>query len=353
MILKRPVTTSLLVLLFIGCNAHESDNTLKTKIVSDFRLSDKSKEHINGLYTVVMDNPSAQELAFANVKSPLGIVITDYNGEFVEKIGREGPGPNEIRDSRYFGFDNDHNIIILDKRTALFKQFDRTTSEVTSYKYPIDKGINVTSRNLQQCGNKWYLAIQLLGRPTSTAVPIVGVFNSEFKMIDSFGGYDPFFKGRKTLMQEPVIDVDCEAGLIYTTHAKIPFIQVYSLEQGKRVGRTKRIPSSFRISDKFIPIVKNPRAFTKYLAEEQSVSLHIVHSSSYIFLIVRNNGNADYRNPNLNDREHFVAAYDKENLQYIGEAKIDGAVLGSTKEGDLIVLADELKYRINYVRVYK
>lgn len=330
----------------------EKSNVFELKVVQEFRLSEETQEHLHRMYTLVLDNPNTFELAFSNfATSPLGIIITDYKGQFIEKIGSQGRGPGEIQSARYFGFDTDNNIVILDKTGAFFMHFNRKTKEVSSYEYPIKQGISVTSRNLQMCEGNWYLAIQLLGKPTCPHIPTVGVFNSKFALIDTLGGYDPFFQGRTGIMQETEIKVDCQKGVIFTAQGKVPYIQVFSMRKKELLGRTNKIPPSFMLSDKFITMVTNPHEMTRYLSEEQSLSLHIAYSEEYIFHIFRNERNKYSRPRVFNDSDHFVAVYDRESLEYVGEAKLPGAVLGSTKKGELIVLSDERNYEIQFLKI--
>ena len=53
----------------------------------------------------------------------------------------------------------------------------------------------------------------------------------------------------------------------------------------------------------------------------------------------------------MNESEHFVAVYDRKNLKYIGETKLDGAILGSTKNGYLIMLKDENEMKFELIDV--
>jgi len=329
------------------------------EVVNELQLSDSTQKHLFRMYSTVASNPNARELAFSNFVSPIKIVVTDYEGEFVDEIGKEGRGPEEILSARNFGFDNENNLVILDKMGALFKHFDRTTGEVTSYEYPIKQGVSITSRNLQMCKEKWYMGIQWLDKSTNkllqtsahTTVSTIGVFDAAFNMVDTLGGYDPFFRGRTGILQEPLVSVDCDNRRIYTTHAKIPFIQAFSIVDKKRITRTTEVPPSFMISNKFITMVTNPREWTRFMSEEQSASLHIFDTDKYIYHVFRNENNI-YKQPrNMNDSDHFVAVYDKENLEFLGEIKLPGAVLGSTKDGKLIVLGNESKFEIQFISI--
>jgi hypothetical protein len=334
----------------LGCSTDE-ELEMETNTIKEFTLNEEAQKRLHRMTATVIDNPNAQELAFSNYASPKNVVIIDHKGQFIEQIGEEGRGPNEIQSARFFGFDNNQNLVILDKTGAFFKHFNRETGEINSYDYPINNGISITSRNLQKCGDEWYLGIQLLGKSTYTSVPTVGIFDSKFNMLDSLGGYHPYFNGRSGILQETVIKTDCTDGLIFTVQRKIPYIQVFSTETHKLIGRTDVIPPSFMLSDKFIKMVTDPREMTRFLSEEQSLSLRIAYSDKYIFLIFRNERNIFSQPRNFNDSDHYVAVYNKKNLEYLGEAKLPGAVLGSTKDGALIMLKDERDMIIQFIEI--
>ncbi len=334
----------------MGCSK-EISTELEYKVIKEFTLDDETQEHLHRMYTSVSSSPSNDELAFTNYASPISVVLTNYNGQFVESIGKEGRGPDEIQSARYLGFDDNNDLIILDKTGAFFKQYNRNTNEVHSYDYPIKDGISVTTRNLQMCNGKWYLGIQLLGEDTHTTVPIIGVYDLEFKLVDTLGGYDPYFKGRSGILQEPLTSIDCTNGIIYTTHGKLPYVQAYSIETKSLVGNSDEIPTSFMLSDKFITMVSSQRQMTRFLSEEQSTSIHLGNDDSNIYHVYRNETNKLDRVRNLNDSDHYVAVYEKENLKLLGEVKLPGAVLGFTKEGTLIVLKDERNMIIQFLKI--
>lgn len=345
--------------LFICCSIYflfsfKEQNRVKNlelTVTKEFDLTQESQNLLYNMYTVVSHRYDESELAFANFDSPARIVITDYEGNLVDTVGGQGRGPKEVESARYFGFDEVGNVVILDRSLALFKYFDRKNKSVTSYNYPIRKGISVSSRVLQQCGEKWFLGIQMLGEPTLPKTPTIGVFNKKFELIDAVGGIDSFFEQGSGIMTETVIDVDCDEKLIYTSHAKIPFIQVFSIEQNKFVGRSQDLPNSFMLSDTFIKRVTSPTEMSRYLTEEQSLNLGIYHSEAYIYLIFRNDNYSKPHERFLNIGDHYVAAFTKKSMEYLGEAKLEGAVLGATKEGELIVLKNENNYTFQFVKV--
>lgn len=302
------------VILSLGLVLSGSTNlvkpTITVEVVREFTLSEETQDYLHRMYTVVMDNPSSNELAFANFFSPIQVVITDYNGEFVDRIGKEGRGPDEIQDTRYFGFDSYQNMVVLDKTSAFFKHHNRSSGDVRSYESLIREGVHVTTRNLEPCGEYWYLGVEFLGEGSFEQVPIIGVFDEQFKLVEKLGGYDPFFAGRIDLMREIVVSVDCEKRLVYTTHGKTPYIQVFSMDRPGRVHRTIQKPPSFNLSNKFIPMVGEPREHFRYLAREQSISLHLEHSEHHIYHVFRNEHDNDKTERFFNDRDYYVAVYD-------------------------------------------
>lgn len=356
-ILMKKITSKLpffiiVLVLLIGCS-EEKPEKLEIEVIKEFVLGDKAQEQLHHMHTNVISSTIDDELAFSNTSSPVNVIITDENGQFIEKIGEEGRGPDEIQDARYKGFDDEGNIVVLDKQSAFFKYFNRTTEEVFSYEYPIKEGVVVTTRNLEMCGENWYLGIQLLGESTLTTVPIIGEFDSKFNLVDKFGGYDPFFKGRADIMNETVTSVDCSNDIVYTSHGKVPYIQAFSIKSKQLVGNTDRIPSSFMLSNKFVTMVTNSNTITKYLSEEQSLSLYLGQDDSYIYHVFRNEKGEFNQRKVLNDSDHYVAVYNKEDLSYVDETKLPGAVLGFTKEGTLIVLKDENEMRFQIISVIK
>lgn len=335
----------------MGCTSKKEAKEIELIITKEFTLAEETQSLLYNMYTVVSHRIDESELAFANSKSPARIVITDYDGNLVDTLGSEGRGPKEVESARYFGFNEEGDVVILDKALALFKNFDRKDRTVVSYDYPIKKGISISSRILQQCKGNWYLGLQMIGEPVLPKTPIIGVFNSEFALIDTLGGYDSYFERGSGIMTETVIDVDCDNQLIYTSHAKLPYIQVFSIEQNRFIDRSQDIPSSFMLSDKFIKMVTNPTEMARYMTEEQSLNLGIYHSEKYVYLVYRNDNYSKPNERNLNVRDHYVATYTKNDMEYLGEAKLDGAVLGTTNRGELIVLKDEKNYTFQFVEV--
>src|SRR5690554_3645045 len=104
----------MVVSIVIGCSKEQKGKELEVTVVLDFLLSEEAQKHLHRMSTIALDYKENNEIAFSNPTSPIGIVVTDYDGKFVEKIGKEGRGPDEVMSTRNFGFDGDGNVVILD-----------------------------------------------------------------------------------------------------------------------------------------------------------------------------------------------------------------------------------------------
>ena len=342
----------ILLLLLIACSSKSEKQEVQVKVLHEFTLTDETQEHLIRLYTQVIDNPEVDELVFTNYGSAVGVVITDYQGNFIEKIGEKGRGPKELLTSRFFGAQDSNQILVLDKALALFKMYNRTSEEVGLFTYPVKDGISITSRNMSFCNEKWYAGFQLLGTPPLPSTPTIAIFDKKnLSLIDTLGGYDPFFNGRKEILQETSYSLDCENEIVYTVQGKTPKVQAFSTASGELLGSTEIHPPSFKVSEKFITMASNPQEMSRYLSEEQSISLHLAHNDSCLYLVFRNDSGIYKRNRVLNESSHFVGVYDKNTFDFIGEVKVSGAILGATKRGNLIMLKDEENLGIQIIEI--
>lgn len=169
---------------------------------------------------------------------------------------------------------------------------------------------------------------------------IIGIFDDEFKRKELFGSMDPFMEGHNSILSSTITSVDCENELVYTSHEKIPFIQIYDLNNLSRIGRIEHLPPSFKLSDKFVEMVSDVPSLQDFLINDQSISIFLAHTEDYIVLPFRNETSEFNMTRNFNAREHFLAVFSKEDYKFVDEIPIDGAPLGRTKEGYIITLVN-------------
>lgn len=346
------------ILAIIGCsNSNQTDTAIQIDVVvhHEFFLDVEAANNLHSIYPIASSSSENELIALTNLRHPIGVTLIDYDGRFIGQYGSEGQGPEEVLSARFIGLDSQDNVIIHDKALALIKVYDREKQVVKSFPTLIDEGVDITSRNFQECDNEWILTINFFEHTLSDTSSVAGIFNKNFNLIRTIGQTDPYLAGNRSILQDPIIAVDCSTDHLYTTHIKTPFIQVFDLKQGKNIIRMDQIPPSFRLSEEFIDEVRNPQEYRNYLIEKQSVTLFPAFNDELIMLLFRNETEVFYDTRDFTDRNHFVAAWSKDDFSFLGEVPINGAPLGMTKEGYIIILINDSPddFRFQFIKVNK
>lgn len=321
-------------------------SSLQLVAVKEITLSPEVAEHLGNVIHQIPASPTEDLLALTNSRSPIHIVVVDYNGNLVDVVGSEGRGPEELTGPRHFGFDNSSNIIVYDYALGLFKSFDRTAQSVSSATPPFSEDLRIqTAGTLNPpCNEKWYVATQLVTGFANETMPTIAVFDEKLNFQESFGTYDPFFLGHqktRSILQNVNINIDCEQQLLYTTHSKVPFIQIYELENHSLVHRTEHIPPSFMLSDTFVSRVYDMEAYREYRRDEQSSNTKIFSTEQYIITSFFNNSTDYIETQDFLSRNYFLAVYSKDDFSFVDELKVENAIFGITRQGYLIEIIDD------------
>ncbi len=342
--MKRLFITAAL-LYIASCTEAPADQQITPEIVKEITVDPQATRYINRLYPNMSTFPDSDYLAISNATEPANIILVDFEGKFVDRVGSQGRGPDELESARYFGISEQEHVIVYDQQQGLIKEFDTTTDTVISNEADI-QGHYITSLNLSPCNEKWLAAIDKLdgsamGVPEQET-PVIAVFDDQFQMTQTLGSYDPFFIGEgPDLHQEPLFSVDCESEVVYISHGKVPYIQKTDMAGDTITQRTTRMPKSFMLSEEFTSIVEDMASFEAFLINEQSVTSHITHTDEQLLLIWFNETEEFFQGRDYREREYHIAAFDRSDYTYYGEVKIEGAVMGSTSEGHIIELVDD------------
>ncbi|HLR90618.1 MAG TPA: hypothetical protein VK040_06645 [Balneolaceae bacterium] len=332
-----------------GCQQQPTlpgSSSLQLEVVKEITLSPEVAEHLGNVIHQIPASPTENLLALSNSRSPIHIVVVDYNGDLVEVVGSEGRGPEELTGPRHFGFDHASNIVVYDYGLGLFKAFDRATGTVSSATSPFSEGLLIMSDGVLNppCYGKWYAATQLVTGVLDETVPTTAVFGEKLDFINSFGSYDPFFLDRpdtRSVLQGVSIHVDCDNKRLYTTNGKVPFVQIYDLENQSLIHRTEEIPPSFMLSNTFISTVYDMETYREFRRDEQSSNTKIFSNDQFIITSFFNNTTEFIENLDFLDRNYFLAAYSKNDFSFVDELKVDGAIYGITRQGYLIEIIDD------------
>ncbi|NGP88716.1 hypothetical protein [Fodinibius halophilus] len=338
----------------LNCSKHSKKRSSGVKVIEHkvVELDSSASNLLGTLYPVISASPNEDYLALSNVKDPLSIIKVDYQGNLIDRYGTRGRGPTELLSARFFGFDEENNINIYDKSLGLIKEFNIKTNTVESFTPPISEEITISSNILEQCQSHWFLGINNLKESNNA---IIGKFSDDFTLKKSFGEIDPYLKERKSIFMNTLSSVNCEEEMIFTTHAKVPYIQVWDLNDFSRIKRISRPPPSFRLSDEFIDKVKDVQKVKEFTINDQSTTVFLAQTDEYILLPFRNETSKFYNTRNYNDRNHFLAIYSKNNFQFIKEIPLSGAPLGHTKGGYIITLVNDnpSNFKIRFLEITK
>jgi len=347
--------TLLSVLIFSSCNNNqEGERSLfDIDVQKKIELDSQASQYLYSLYPIASASSSEEIIALPNYRNPIGVTLIDYDGNYISHVGSEGRGPEEIQSARYIGLDYNDNVVINDKISALIKKYDRSDGNVHAFGNYTEDGIDLTSRDMKQCDGQWVLTINHHEYAPSDTSSMIGVFDEEFQLLEMFGSFDPYLVGRKTILQDPILSADCKNRKLYTTHVKVPYIQIFDLDENSKVERIEHIPEHFKISDRFIDMIEagEQMAYRKFLIEEQSMSLLLSQNDDFLMLLFRNDTEEFYETRNFLDREHFIAVYSLDDYSFLGERQIDGAPLGTTKEGFLINLVNDDPVQLELIDV--
>lgn len=347
--------TLISVLLFSSCtNNQQAEHSLfDIEVIKKIELDDQASQYLYSLYPIASASVNDEIIALPNYRNPIGVTLIDYEGNYISHVGSEGRGPEEIQSARYIGLDYNNNVVINDKASALIKKYDSSDGTVHAFRNYTEDGFDLTSRDMKQCDNQWILSINHHEYAPSDTSTMIGILDDEFRFLEMFGSFDPYLLEKKTILQDPILSVDCESRELYTTHVKVPFIQIYDLDDHSKTGRIEQVPESFKLSDRFIDMIEagEQMDYRRFLIEEQSVSLMLSQNDQFLMLLFRNDTEEFYETRNFIDREHFIAVYSLDDYSYLGEERIDGAPLGATKEGFLINLVNDDPLQLELIDV--
>lgn len=334
------------VLIMGSCESNDQSSTeINLTAEQSFKVEEEAAPYLSEIHPVAAASGQKERIAISHTKNPVGIITIDYRGNLKKRFGSQGRGPEEIQLVRHFGFDRHDNLAAYDRSLAAIKLFDPRKNIVVSHEPEVD-GLSITSSAMSQCPdeNEWMLGINPYQARADEDRALAGVYDSTFALKNTFGRMDPYFDGETSIMQEPIISLDCENDQLFTTHFQFPFIQVFEPGADSATKRIDEVPPSFKLSDEFIDRVQNVSTYQEYLIEDQSVTSFLTHTDRYLLLIFRNETQAFYDTRDVTEREHYLAVYSRKDYSLIGEVPVDGAPLGFTKEGYIITLKNSDPY---------
>lgn len=216
----------LCILLFQFCNQKENAKVLKdiqkTEISREFLVSEASKYQIKGLDTINLEAPgnppltAIVDIVFAKdyiflVDNRMGLLKFDYEGNFLQTIGKKGEGPDEYHVPTAIYLDENENTVLL---------ADWGKMLVTSY---------------DLAGNFIFSSDKLPGRPIS-------FYKKNDKVLVIQEGIESFGKGAQTVLvsfiEPTTLEFKSQESPLYSFYSRFYRIHSFFNAFGKEDDKT-------------------------------------------------------------------------------------------------------------------
>ena len=269
------------------------------------------------------------------------IVIADLDGKINARLGKKGRGPKDFQEIGPFGVDKNGNIYAYNVQTASYKIFNTDGEHIKNFSGLLDKGLWVRSSRLFFENSHIYVGIAEANKNPYWESQTIAEFNQSGKIINIFGEYDPSLINTSVFQKHPNLVYDSDEKLFYTTHTSSNFIQVYDLENKKRIHRFGFRTENFRISNDEIKMSDPLEVRYKKHLKESSVGSSFITSNYFVFYFKNFTEKYwDTWDPNVNDHHFYI--YDKNNnYAFLGEIKLPFQPLVVDKKEQVYLLEDD------------
>lgn len=329
------------IVLLHSCNNAE-DNHISLQEVTTITVDEDVTRHFSNFFPITPTSPFDETLTLQNRESSPKLFVVDYEGNKLRKHGSYGSGPGELHRATLSGYDSSGNILVFDDMNMRFTRYYKSGDQASTYTFDYENTAFMISSYdpLHSCDDTWFLGIN--GESSESKNPVIAQLDNQMEIQELLGKTDAFFKnGEQDVQQTSVISVDCAAERIYTTHEKLPYIQVFNVHDQSKDKRITNKPSEFNLSNEITSFVQGMQAWQEYLITEQSSTHGLFHTEDYLIHVFWNATEAYFDTENFIDRNDYIAIYDRDNYSYIGQKEMEGAVTGITREGYLIEWIDD------------
>lgn len=325
-------------------NFDKSDNVeIIKKWIYGFSIEPTPDIHIDRASDVVAFNSSEDKMAWIN-QDKNQVFVTDTTGAHLFHFGSRGQGPEEFLEISGIGFNENDEIIVFDAKQNMFKNFgdDGILKSVNSGF--IEDGISLMSRRLHYHNDMLISAVidmQYASPNSFWHSDTAAIFDEEYNFVKSFGTYDSTLIESSYLYTFPIVTVDKEQNALFISHRKIPFIQVYELDSGERIGRFGMRSPSFKMPDDEADI-SDPLHLRRQKNLNQSFVEENFISEDYFFFHFAN-ANEDLLNyGDIFMRDSYLNIFEKnEPYNFLGEVALQSIPLYISDNNRVFVLSDD------------
>ena len=288
------------------------------KLQKEDSLSDKKIGRIRvGFFK---KHPSKNILVFYDEIFKQLLITRD--DKIISIIGSKGRGPKEFINVSSFDFNQKGHLVIYDSTQQLVKIFNLSGALLESFKIDPSKQFAITARYLFPIQEKYLFGViqreYLANLDKAWESGLIGSYNKAGNLIDSFGKYDSYLKSVKHYNVLPVINVDLDNSLLFSSHGASYRIQIYDLNTRKRIAYFGYKSYDFKEIDEEVDArMPNVERLRKTL--KQSYTTGVYFTSKYVILTFQNLSMEWHTTKNSNAKQYYLAVYDRNTKDFVDE----------------------------------
>lgn len=270
-------------------------------------------------------------------------LVADSTGEIQQLIAREGKGPDEILNAAGFDMDEQNQLVVYDNMQRMIKIFDhegelKSSSELKNNDhFMIGNDLTAFDKKLIAGVFDQKLS-QDLNENEAQKSTLAGVFGYDGELVDTIGTYDPAVNDTKHYNFFSMVSYDTKSNRLISTQYSSYRIQLYELETGERLAWFGRDTENFNEGQE--PITGDmPLEKVQKMSIGRSTPMRLHFSQDYIMLYFENMTEEFYETENRNDREFYIALYDRDTFESYGEFELPHAV-GNVAGNKLYLIED-------------
>lgn len=323
----------LLLLLLFGCSFQDNDyqgyqksnKNLKSIIlnkIGSFTINTEDSILIGNLLSPFVINKNATRIAFYDLLRK-HFLITDNNGNVLYIVGKPGRGPSEFVSVQGWDFDENNNLIVCDAGQRMIKIFDSDGKLKKAFSIFENEALSSSGRGLFVKDSLIYIGILEMkhwdiDRENIGESNLIAVFDYNGKLIDTIGQYDPYTEKANYYGSSPQIYINFNFHKLYATHGNSYRIQIYDLNNNKRLDYFGFKSTHFKESPEVIEYYYSTvKIFDMSL--NQSFSNGIFLTSNYIIFFFENLSERWNQTRNSKYKEYFINIYNRESHDFVSE----------------------------------
>ena len=268
--------------------------------------------------------------------------VANNSGNVERVISREGRGPGELSNVTSFAINEDDELIVYDGGQLIMKKFEIHGERFTEFDINQSE-FAIVNRSIAANNDRFYAPIlkteYFSDLTESWQSGLVGVFNYEGSLIEIIGQYDSDLRDGRFYSPFPLIAVDFNKDLLFSSHTNDYRIQVTNLNNGERVSHFGIKSENFRKAEDNISQFQAQQEI-----QEQSIGLSFVGdiylTENYVLLHFENVTEEFYQTRDHNEKNHFLKVYDRKTHEFYNELELP-YIIGSVADNDIYLIEDD------------